>query len=159
MPEGPIGRDPAAFRELGEDECWERLGHSAIGRVGWCSPRGPQVLPVTIALSDHTVVFRTAAHGQMARSIRRSVVAVEVDEIDPKTRSGWSVLVVGPAELVGDPGEAVKLWLHHDPQPWAAGERTLFVRVRPERITGRQVGGTGDGRNRTVGTTGDWSSG
>ena len=143
-PTSPIGPDPASFRELGEDECRERLGHSSIGRVAWCGPRGPQVLPVTIALSDGAVVFRTAANGQLARGIRRAVVAIEVDEIDPTTRSGWSVLVVGRAELVGEPGELVQLWLHHDPQPWAAGMRTLFVRVQPERITGRQVSPASD---------------
>lgn len=131
---------PSTFRVLGAGECLDHLAASPVGRVAWCGPRGPTVVPVSIAFREGCVVFRTAAYSQLARSIRDATVAIEVDEIEPADRRGWSVLVVGRAEMVVDPGELTMLWHDDPPEPWADGVRSLFVRVRPARITGRQVG-------------------
>jgi nitroimidazol reductase NimA-like FMN-containing flavoprotein (pyridoxamine 5'-phosphate oxidase superfamily) len=65
------------------------------------------------------------------------MVSFEVDEIDPLAEQGWSVLVVGRAELASDASraraQAVGLY------PWAAGDRRSLVRIRPEFVSGRRV--------------------
>jgi hypothetical protein len=48
-------------------------------------------------------------------------------------------VAVGDAELVDDPDLLVELWGEQDPQPWAVGQRTQFVRITPTRLTGRRV--------------------
>jgi nitroimidazol reductase NimA-like FMN-containing flavoprotein (pyridoxamine 5'-phosphate oxidase superfamily) len=127
------------FRELDSKRCLELLARSPIGRVAWCGPDGPQIVPVTISLHEGTIVFRTAAYSALARAADGSVFAVEVDDFDPFTRTGWSVVVAGPACAVGEPDELVELWRRDGPEPWAPGVRTLFVRITPRRVTGRQI--------------------
>ena len=127
------------FRELEHARCLELLAQSPIGRVAWCGPDGPEIVPVTIGLHDGAVVFRTAAYSALARAADGSVLAVEVDDFDATTRTGWSVVVVGPARSVTEPEELVELWHRDGPEPWAPGVRTLFMRVAAQRVTGREI--------------------
>jgi hypothetical protein len=56
----------------------------------------PLIFPVNYALSQRVVTFRTA-HGTQLSHAPGSNVAFEIDEYDPSTRVGWSVLVQGVA--------------------------------------------------------------
>jgi len=127
------------LRELQVDECLDLLAQSSIARIAWCGADGPRIVPVTIALHDGAVVFRTMAYSALAGAARGSTLAVEVDGFDLATRTGWSVVAVGSADTVADPAELVELWRQDGPEPWAPGVRTLFVRVVPHRITGRRI--------------------
>ena len=77
-----------SFGSLSSEECRQRLEGGSIGRVAWNTVDGPQVLPVTYAVYNDAVVFRTAAYGPLAdlRHVRR--VAFEIDEFDAETRTG-----------------------------------------------------------------------
>ena len=68
-------------------------------------------------------------------------MSFEVDELDPRTRSGWSVLVLGTAEpLTGAEGAAVVLdTLAVGVRPWAPGDYGTWVRLTPEGISGRRI--------------------
>lgn len=66
------------------------------------------------------------------------MVAFEADEIDTVTRSGWSVVVVGHACLIGDIDELVALAVP-DSRPWVAGRSDHVIRIEGERITGRRI--------------------
>jgi uncharacterized protein len=146
QPESPSTRAENTIRELPPDECLELLSASTVGRVAWCAPDGPQIVPVNIRVHDGTVVFSTVAYSALARAVRGATVAVEVDEIDHDARSGWSVVAVGPAEAVAEPAELSGVWSgvwqRGGPEPWAPGVRTLFVRVTPRAITGRRIAAT-----------------
>lgn len=131
--------EPALLEHLTPDECWELLTAKSVGRVGFTGPDGPQVLPVNYVVHMRSVVFRTAAQSALADAMRGSLVAFEIDDIDEFMQRGWSVLAVGDAELVEDPDLLAELWGDRDPQPWAVGVRTQFVRIRPTRLTGRRV--------------------
>jgi nitroimidazol reductase NimA-like FMN-containing flavoprotein (pyridoxamine 5'-phosphate oxidase superfamily) len=117
------------------------LGSHTIGRVGWNTMDGPQILPVTYAVRDGSIVFRTAPYGALSelRNVRQ--VAFEVDEFDVATRTGWSVLVRGWARPATDPDQLVKLWGEQDPIPWATGIRTLFITITPDVVSGRVISG------------------
>jgi nitroimidazol reductase NimA-like FMN-containing flavoprotein (pyridoxamine 5'-phosphate oxidase superfamily) len=143
----PPGTPSALFansiREIPVEECLDLLAASRIGRVAWCGPDGPQIVPMNIRLLEGTVVFRTAAYSALAQAVRGATVAVEVDEISDATRSGWSVVAVGAADVVAEPAELSGAWpgegQRGGPDPWAPGVRTLFVQVTPRRVTGRRI--------------------
>jgi uncharacterized protein len=139
QPWSPDTQSGNIIHELAVEECLDLLAASTIGRVAWCGPDGPQVVPMTIGMHQGTIVFRTVAYGALARAVRRATVAVEVDEIDHATRTGWSVVAIGPADTVAEPAELARLWQCGGPEPWAPGVRTLFVRVVPRRVTGRRI--------------------
>jgi nitroimidazol reductase NimA-like FMN-containing flavoprotein (pyridoxamine 5'-phosphate oxidase superfamily) len=133
------------IEELDENECLELIEPGGIGRIAYTSRFGPVVLPVNYAVRDGAIVFRTAEHGPLDEDLRTGIagadykVAFEIDQIDPAAREGWSVLVQGPAHhLSGAEQDAVR---SAGVEPWAPGDRELFVRIIPSRITGRRIGG------------------
>jgi nitroimidazol reductase NimA-like FMN-containing flavoprotein (pyridoxamine 5'-phosphate oxidase superfamily) len=138
------------IEELDEDECLKLISGGGIGRIAYASRFGPAVLPVNFAWQDGAVVFRTAANGPLDEDLRTGItdadykVAFEIDSIDPGARQGWSVLIQGPAHRVtGAEEDAVR---RTGVEPWAPGDRELFVRIVPTRITGRRVGLARQGR-------------
>ena len=95
---------------------------------------------MTYAVHNDAVVFRTAAYGPMAdlRHVRK--VAFEIDEIDPATRTGWSVVVSGQSRAAAKADELVELWSRADPVPWAPGTRNLFIEISLDQVSGRSIG-------------------
>jgi hypothetical protein len=88
-------------------------------------------------------VFRTAEHSALDEDLRTGIaggdyrVAFEIDEIDLPGRQGWSVLIQGPAHHVSeDERESAE---RAGVEPWPAGERELFIRIVPSRVTGRRI--------------------
>jgi len=71
-----------------------------------------------------------------------SKVAFEIDELSPATREGWSILVQGAAHPVDSEAERASV-MRSGVEPWAGGDKELFVRVVPTRITGRRIRRTG----------------
>ena len=65
-------------------------------------------------------------------------VAFEVDAADEATRTGWSVVVRGTLADITDPAHRERLRAL-PLYPWAAGEKSRYVRVRPFSITGRRI--------------------
>lgn len=63
------------------------------------------------------------------------MVAFEADELDPDLRTGWSVTVVGHANLITDVTELVEL----SGISWVDGRRDHFIRVHTEKVTGRRL--------------------
>ena len=128
-----------AHGELDIRECRELLAQGEVGRVALCTPRGPEILPVNYVVDGVSLVFRTAPYGVLGRHAWRDRIAVEVDEYDAATRSGWSVVATGHGHLVEDPEELALLRAFRDPQPWAPGSRLLYVRLVWDSLTGRRV--------------------
>jgi nitroimidazol reductase NimA-like FMN-containing flavoprotein (pyridoxamine 5'-phosphate oxidase superfamily) len=102
------------------------------------------VLPVNYVLYEGTIVFRTGQHSPMGEDLRTGIaqaeskVAFEVDEISVATREGWSILVQGSAHPVDSDAERVSV-MRSGVEAWPGGEKELFVRVVPTRITGRRI--------------------
>jgi nitroimidazol reductase NimA-like FMN-containing flavoprotein (pyridoxamine 5'-phosphate oxidase superfamily) len=109
-----------------------------VGRVGITVGGLPAIFPVNYGVVDGHIVFRTAPGSKLAAAARGAVVAFEVDDYDRAERSGWSVLVVGPSEIVHDLELTFKI-LDAAIEPWAGGIRTNIVRIRPELISGRRI--------------------
>ncbi|GAA3886699.1 helix-turn-helix domain-containing protein [Streptomyces sedi] len=136
-----------ALAELDEATCWELLAGHTVGRVAVETDGGPAIVPVNYALDDHTLVYRTASETSPARATEAEELAFEVDHLDEAQRVGWSVLLVGPARRLAD-AEEIRVLTERlagaggDPagtEPWVGGDRDLWVRLTPERVTGRRV--------------------
>jgi nitroimidazol reductase NimA-like FMN-containing flavoprotein (pyridoxamine 5'-phosphate oxidase superfamily) len=129
--------------ELEEAECLRLIAQGGIGRIAYQSRFGPAVLPVNYKWHDGAVVFRTAQHSPMDEDLRTGItggdykVAFEIDEIDAAGRGGWSVLIQGPAHHVSEGERAAAE--QAGVESWAGGDRELFFRIVPSRITGRRI--------------------
>jgi nitroimidazol reductase NimA-like FMN-containing flavoprotein (pyridoxamine 5'-phosphate oxidase superfamily) len=129
---------------LDEAECWRLIAAGGVGRIGYTGRFGPTVLPVNYVLHEGTVVFRTGQHSPLGEDLRTGIehaeskVAFEIDEASAGTREGWSILVQGAAHLVDSDAERASV-VGSGVEPWAGGEKELFVRVIPTRITGRRI--------------------
>jgi nitroimidazol reductase NimA-like FMN-containing flavoprotein (pyridoxamine 5'-phosphate oxidase superfamily) len=129
---------------LDEAECLRLIAPGGIGRLAYTGRYGLTVLPVNYALHEDTILFRTAYDSPTDEDLRTGIadaeykVAFEIDEIDPAAREGWSVLVRGSAHHVDSVAERASV-RESGVEPWAGGDRELFVRVIPTSITGRRV--------------------
>jgi nitroimidazol reductase NimA-like FMN-containing flavoprotein (pyridoxamine 5'-phosphate oxidase superfamily) len=123
---------------LTEERCWELLSRAEVGRVGVTIGAVPAIFPVNYAVIDRTIVFRTAPGTKLAAATHGAVIAFEVDDYRRADRSGWSVLAVGPAQVVHDLDATIKV-LAARLEPWARGTRTNIVRVTPDFLSGRRL--------------------
>jgi nitroimidazol reductase NimA-like FMN-containing flavoprotein (pyridoxamine 5'-phosphate oxidase superfamily) len=130
--------------ELDEAESLRLISAGGIGRIAYQSRFGPAVLPVNYKWHDGAVVFRTTRHSALDEDLQTGIsggdykVAFEIDEIDEIGRQGWSVLIQGPAHHVE--GETERAAAEQaGVKPWPAGERELFLRIVPSRVTGRRI--------------------
>lgn len=141
--EAPPGQGQALLhprlRALSPDECRVRLSTHGVGRVTVSTPDGPAIIPVNYEVVDDAVAFRTAPGSVTAAAVGTDV-AFEVDHIDEAMSQGWSVLVVGPARVVSEPGAVRRLADRAHTEPWAGGERGMWICVQPTRLTGRRIG-------------------
>ena len=133
---------------LDEAECQRLIAAGGVGRIGYTGRFGPTILPVNYVLHEGTILFRTGQDSPLGEDLRTGIehaeskVAFEIDELRAATREGWSVLVQGSAHLVDSEAERASI-VGLGVEPWAGGEKELFVRVIPSRITGRRIRGAG----------------
>jgi len=125
-------------QELAPPECRRLLESTSVGRLGYCTEQGPRIVPMNYALVGDILTFRTGPNTEASWHAIFQEVAFEVDAIDVVRHTGWSVLVVGKAELL----EATSLQmldLSQMPHPWAGGERSIVAQLSLAHITGRRV--------------------
>lgn len=128
---------PARLQSLPRDECWQLLGTRPLGRISYCTDRGPITVPVNHVLVDGDVYFRTSSVSDLGRQLLEEPhVCFEVDDIDEFFRFGWSVLIQGRANVVR---AADYPPFSEFPDPWAGGIRTMLIRIRGDIVSGRRV--------------------
>ena len=123
---------------LSPDQCRDLLQRTSLGRVAVTVAALPAIFPVNYSVLDDQIIFRTGEGTKLRAALERAVVAFQIDHIDESTGAGWSVMAVGLADEITDPEEiraAEQLDLH----PFAAGDRSHFVRIRPEFLSGRRI--------------------
>jgi uncharacterized protein len=124
------------LREIDEAECWELLRVREVGRIAYADDRGPMVVPVTFVSSERSVLFRVAPYSELARHLPDRPAALETDDFDYFTRSGWSVVLRGTVEIVAS--EELPS-LEDRPTPWPEGQRSLYLRLTADSVTGRRL--------------------
>jgi uncharacterized protein len=129
----------ASLETLDRSECLNLLATAEVGRLAFVIDRRPEILPVNYALDDGAVVFRTAEGSALTRA-SLTEVAFEVDGVDRPTRTGWSVLVKGQADDIGDAVDKTSERLRRlSLISWAPGRRDRWFVVRPRQISGRRL--------------------
>ena len=126
MPDG-------ALEEISRDDCLAFLARFDVGRVAVATEEGPLVVPVNYVMDGDTVVFRSDP-GTKLDVIYDGPVSFQLDQIEPRSRTGWSVLVRGMAEPLAPTGDET-LWL----ESWAPGDKDVWIRIVPFSITGRRI--------------------
>jgi len=124
---------------LDHDQCLRLLANEEIGRLAVIAGNTPAIFPVNYALDGATIVFRTDPgtkldHGPRARA------SFEIDSFDHARRAGWSVVATGRLEEVTRYDAATfdrvrRLAI----DPWAAGDKAHWMRLIPDRVTGRRI--------------------
>jgi len=126
-----------ALEVIDQDECMKLLVAQPVGRLGYCIRGVPHIEPVNFVVDEGDVVVNFARGTKLAAAARDALFTLEVDNIDPQTRTGWSVTVTGPAGWVES--EEQKARLGKVVQPWAPGAKPYFMLIKPERVSGRRI--------------------
>ncbi|WP_406207077.1 pyridoxamine 5'-phosphate oxidase family protein [Kitasatospora sp. NBC_01560] len=124
---------------LSEAECLRLLSTVPVGRVVYTEHALPAVLPVSFEVApDGRLLLAVRRDSTAARGLDGTVVAFQADRLDPATRTGWSVLVHGRADVVREP-EPAGPTLHAGLRAWAGDPDPLFVALVPELVSGRHL--------------------
>ncbi|MFF3110924.1 pyridoxamine 5'-phosphate oxidase family protein [Kitasatospora sp. NPDC057904] len=117
---------------LDERHCLRLLAGASVGRVVYTVGALPAVLPIRYRLgADGSVLLHATAHSELVRAVSGALVAFEAGRVDEADGTGWSVTVLGRADV--SPGPAT------DGTPLAP---QVSIRIRPELVTGRLLPGT-----------------
>jgi uncharacterized protein len=132
--------DTASYlRILPEAECFELLGLANVGRVGFVSQAGVQIVPMNYRLgANHQLFMKTAPDSAVAQLAELDAsVAFEVDYHADDFRIAWSVLMNGTISRLDGAASAAYENLRRPPVPWAGPASSLPVRFVPQTVSGR----------------------
>lgn len=121
-------------------ECWDLMAGVTLGRLVTSVGGQPEIFPVNYVVQRHTVLFRTAEGTKLVSTAINHRVLFEVD--DHNVVEGWSVIVKGTARSLRTPEELEEAE-RAQVLPWTTSEKSHYVRIIPEVVTGRrfQFGG------------------
>jgi uncharacterized protein len=127
----------SVMQDLAESECLELLKTHHFGRVAFVEKADgpPVIMPLNYLMHAEAVVVRTDPRSKLGGALRNAPVSFEIDGIDQHQRTGWSVIVSGWAQEIVDPKELQQTPLLR----WAHGDRSQYVRIKPELVTGRRI--------------------
>lgn len=129
-----IGDDYQAER-LGEDECWDALLSSSLGRLAVSVGGKPDIFPVNFVAADRRLLFRSAQGTKLLELTVNGEVAFETDGVGRD--EAWSVVVKGTARILEKQSEiqaAEQLPLH----PLIPTLKYVYVEITPQSVTGRR---------------------
>jgi nitroimidazol reductase NimA-like FMN-containing flavoprotein (pyridoxamine 5'-phosphate oxidase superfamily) len=124
--------------EMTVEECVAHLAAAPVGRIAVMVDGRPEIFPVSHAYEPETggVVFPSNPRTKLNAALCWPFATFEVDGCDAD--SGWSVLIVGTAEEVTHDSQILTAMArrHRD---WAVSAQTRWLRIRPEKLTGRRI--------------------
>lgn len=136
----PDVRDNRTFERLDVEECWRLVGEHGVGRVVFEGDAdGTQVVPTRYDARSGTAFFRAQIFGELARRVHTRTTTLQVDELDPHTLTGWSIVMTGTARRVSDAETMASLWTLDRPQPWIPGPFTQWIALPVDHVRGQRV--------------------
>jgi uncharacterized protein len=131
--------DHSGLEALPLEVCLRLLESVPVGRVSFYTDGEVVILPVNHVVDGKDVIFRTGRGSKLSAADRHDYVAFEADDYDPRTRTGWSVLVKGRAEVIREDSQIQRL-SRLGLYPWVtAVDRPFWIRIRPTSVTGRHT--------------------
>lgn len=128
--------------ELSREECLELLAAHDLGRVVVNLGEGPPVIRPVNYLFDvatQSVVIQTEPGSKFQALLRESHASFEIDGVDRRSRTGWSVIIRGMTEEIVDSRELRRLEMA-GLEPWTPGDKPHWVRIRARTVSGRRIG-------------------
>lgn len=124
---------------LRRDEWMRLVRTTSVGRLILTEHALPAVHIVEFRWWRGDIVIRTSGPTALEAVSRNRIVAFETDELDTDQQCGWSVTVVGHAQVIGDAPDVMEL-SDIFARSSAGSRRDYFVRIKTEKVTGRQLG-------------------
>lgn len=131
-----VGTREAEVLSVGDS--LELLDTTPVGRLVFTEKALPAVHPVNFVRHGRSIIVRTGAGSKLEAARRGDVVAFEADHVDPGSRTGWSVMVVGHCAVVNDIERLVAV-IDHRYRPWVRGRGIHVIQIDAERVTGRRL--------------------
>ena len=123
-------------RELSEEECWERLASEEFGRLAFMMVDELHLVPINYAVDGRSLLFRTAAGNKLFAVVLSHDVVFEIDHVDDKQNTAWSVILRGFPRLLEEDeahrAELVPL------RPWVDTRKDSVVEIRAMSVSGRE---------------------
>ncbi len=142
-PPGPR-RSSSEMLDLSREECLRLLAKNSFGRLAVTMKDQPIIRPVNYVFYEQSVVFRTAHGSKFHALLRAARAAFEIDGIDQRSRTGWSVIIHGVTEEITNPSDVRRL----DGlglETWAPGPKPHWVCIRAWTVSGRRIVLAGEG--------------
>jgi uncharacterized protein len=136
----PLPEEPTSeMLVLSREECLRLLAAHRFGRLA-VAMDSPVIRPVNYVFDkpSQSVVFRTADGSKFHAMLINGNAAFEIDGIDPGSRTGWSVIIVGMTEEVTSPSELRRL-NRMGLETWTPGQKAHWMRIRAWTATGRRI--------------------
>ena len=121
---------------LTRDECWERLRSGALGHLAFTIRAMPVIRPMRYVVTGLHLLL--APSDELAEHVDGQVVAFEIDAADASGGYRWSVVAVGTARLLQDPGEIARVAAHPFASWWSV-ESPSRVLLTIGELSGRTV--------------------
>ncbi len=135
---GPQG--PVSSRVLSEEECVERLVLATVGRVGFVTPSGLQILPVNVSSSGTSLMLDTTPNSSLSQLAEMGrEVTVEIDQSALSTGQAWSVLMRGTITKLDDGGRLRRDAMSRQVEAWPGESCSQALEFTPRSYSGRLV--------------------
>ena len=124
---------------LSREDCLRLLASNSFGRLA-VAMDSPVIRPVNYLFDEpsQSVLFRTADGSKFHAMLVNGNAAFEIDGIDQRSRTGWSVIIAGMAEEITSPSELRRLE-RLGLETWTPGHKAHWMRIRAWTVTGRQI--------------------
>jgi hypothetical protein len=128
--------DVRQLEALTREESLRLLGSVSLGRVVFTQFALPAIRPVNHLVEGDKIVIRTHIGATITSAVdgTGTVVAYEADMIDADDHLGWSVIVVGRANLLADPGEIARY--QKALRPWVSGDMDEVIVITADIVDG-----------------------
>ena len=124
-----------AITVLDEDQCWNLLTESVMGRLALSVDGEPEIFPINAYAREGKILFRTGEGTKLSEIAVNGRVAFETDGFTSKI--GWSVVAKGTARILTGTNEiqqADQLPL----KPWVPTLKMNYVEIDVTEISGRR---------------------
>ena len=125
--------------DIDRAECLRLLEEHGLGRIAVVVRGYPVVFPVNYALVDGTILLCLRRGGDLDRATADTFASFQIDGGDNVYHEGWSVLAVGRCAHLPPSGELDRYAQGIALSPWAGRDRSLFVRISIDELSGRRI--------------------
>jgi nitroimidazol reductase NimA-like FMN-containing flavoprotein (pyridoxamine 5'-phosphate oxidase superfamily) len=135
-----MGEGDRQMKPMTRQQSLAKLASAEYGRVVFTQHAMPAIRPVNHMLRDGRIII--LSHDDSAIAARAgngpgNVVVYEADQIDPRTRTGWSVTVTGHARRVEDPDLVASY--QQVLRPWIAGTMNTVIGIDTDIVSGFEL--------------------